>query len=97
MKISVSAFLKKLGLRERFPRSILHSQKSQLEVGTMELLTTLAVLLYKLHLGHERYDNHIANQMRINECNASFQCGYSSNVLKIYSVNKLDKIMQSKK
>ena len=67
MSISEGVLVAKLGLREKFPRKILHTRKSMLEVGLMKPSTIAAMLVIKLHLRHKRNSNQIAIITRINK------------------------------
>ena len=62
--------LKKLGLSENFPWSVLCSRKTALEVGLLAPRTIVDSLALKLHLGHRRANDRIAMIVQINEDNA---------------------------
>ena len=83
IKISEATLLQKLGLSKRFPRKILYTQKSQLGVGILRLSTIMTILSLKLYIGHLRYGDEVSKQICINERNAQFQYGFSSEILRI--------------
>ena len=83
IRISEATLLQKLGLSEKFPRQILHTEKTQLGVGIMKPSTILTILSLKLYLGHKRHEDIIANQLEVNERNVAFQYGYNKNVLEV--------------
>ena len=62
--------LKKLGLSENFPRSVLYSRKTALGVGLLAPRTIVDSLALKLCLGHRRANDRIAMIVQINEDNA---------------------------
>ena len=82
IKISEPILLKKMGLSINFPRKLLYARKSALGVGLIKPSTMILILSMRLYAGHVRAGDRISNIIRINEENAMFQNGYSSNVLK---------------
>ena len=83
IRISEAALLRKLGLSKKFPRQILHTQKTQLGVGIMKPSSILTILSLKLYLGHKRHEDIIANQLEVNERNVAFQHRYNKNVFEV--------------
>ena len=80
-KIYEPVILRKMGLSEKFPRSVLYSRKSALGVGLMSPDTIISSLALKLYTGHNRYKSELSKIIRINEENARFYYGYSSSIL----------------
>ena len=73
MKISKPVILVKLGLSEKFLRTMLYTRKIALGIGIIKILKIIAILTIKLYLGHKRLDNRIAKIIKINEENAKIQ------------------------
>ena len=72
-KISESSLLINLGLSAKFPRTLLCSRKIVLEVWMLKALTTVAMLVVKLHLRHKRFEDRISRLISINAENAQIQ------------------------
>lgn len=87
-KICEPIILKKLGLSQNFPRTVLHSRKSALGVGLLVPRTIVDELSLKLHLGHRRAEDRIGNMMQIIEDDARSQHGYSKSIME---ANRLEK------
>jgi len=87
-KIYEPVVLKKLGLSEKFPRSILYSRKTALGVGLMAPNTIMSILALKLYVGHNRIKSEISKMIRINEENSRLFYGYSGHVLDVELKNK---------
>ena len=87
-KIYEPVILKKLGLSEKFPRSILYSRRTALGVGLMAPNTIISVLALKLYIGHNRVKSEISKMIKINEENARLFYGYSDNVMDVELENK---------
>ena len=80
-KIYEPVILRKMGLSEKFPRSVLYLRKSALGVELMSPDTIVSSLALKLYAGHNRYKSELSKIIRINEENARLYYGYSSSVL----------------
>jgi len=59
-RICEPVLLKKLGLSENFPRSVLYSRKTALGVGLLAPRIIIDALALKLYLGHKRANDRIA-------------------------------------
>ena len=87
-KIYEPIILKKLGLSENFPFSVLYSRKTVLRVGLLAPRTIIDELAMKLYLGHRRADDRISNIIQIIEDNARVQYGYSSSPMEVSRIEK---------
>jgi hypothetical protein len=82
-KIYEPVLLRKMGLSEKFPRSVLYSRKSALGVGLMSPTTIISSLALKMYIGHNRYRSELSKVIRINEENARCFYGYSESMINI--------------
>ena len=89
-KICEPILLKKLGLSENFPRSVLCSRKNALGVGLLAPRTIVDSLAIKLCLDHRRMNDRIAKVIQINEDNAQLQHGFSKNIMQVDDQIKLN-------
>ena len=94
-RIYEPVLLKKLGLSENFPRSVLYSRKTALGVGLLAPRTIIDALALKLYLGHKRANDRIAKVTQINEDNARIQYRFSKSLLEVNRKVKPNKIIWS--
>ena len=94
-KIYEPVLLKKMGLSEKFPRTVLYSRKTSLGVGLMTPNTIMSSLALKLYVGHKRYKSELATIIRINEENARVFYGYSKSIMEVERRYKPEKIIWS--
>jgi len=55
----------------------------------MRISESILLKKLELYLGHRRNEDKIAQQIGINERNASFQYGYKRNIIEIFREGKL--------
>ena len=76
MEISKTTLLKKLNLREKFPRELLHTRKMKLGIGLMKPSTILVVLSLQLDFDQMRMNNKTSKIIKIIAKIESMQYGY---------------------
>ena len=69
-KIYEPVILRKMGLSEKLPRSVLYAKKSLLGVGLMLPTIIIDILALKLYAGHNRLESEVSKMIKINEENA---------------------------
>ena len=94
-KIYEPVILRKLGLSENFPRSVLYSRKTALGIGLLAPATIIDVLALKLYFGHKRANDRIGKAIQINEDNARIQYGYSKSIVEVDQNMKPNKVIWS--
>ena len=75
--------LRKLEFSENFPKAVLYSRKTVLEVELLTPATIIDVLVMKLNLGHIRANDWISKVTQINKDNMRLQYRYSKSILDI--------------
>ena len=96
-KIYEPVILRKLGLSENFPRSVLYSRKTALGVGLLAPTTIIDVLAMKLYLRYQRAKDRTSVQIQIIKDNACVQYGYSKSIIEIDRIVKPIRITWSDK
>jgi len=66
-KICEIRMIKKLGLRQFFPRELLHAKKDALGAGLIEPQTAVDLLAIKLCIGNKRGENELRNIINMHE------------------------------
>ena len=87
--------LRKLGLSENFPRSVLHSMKPTLGLGSLALRTIIDILPLKLYFRCKRINDKVAKLMKINKDNPRIQHGCSKGCLEVERDAKPNRIIWS--
>ena len=82
-KIYEVPMLKKLHLAEKFPRKIMHVEKSVLGLGLMSLKTTLAIQNMKLCVGNTRAKTNVCDMIEAVQQYVQIYSGRSIDVMQI--------------